>query len=165
LAGQRARDWDAGLVQTVTQAHVDPQTRLVGPLFALSVALDAGQTEAADDAALRYAERLHSSDYADTGALLRRALLLPVVAYLAEDRGDADAAQAWWDAAQAQMAGMAMPYDELHAEAALAQVQGDRARAAALAKCGLAALATSGLWAAQAFTAERLQALAAADPS
>jgi hypothetical protein len=164
LAGRRPRDWDAGLVQTITQAQADPQARLTGPLFSLAVAWDHGHSEAAAEAALRYAERLHSDDYAQTTALLRRALLLPMVVYLAEDRGDPAAAQRWWDAALALMQGMAMPHDELHAEAALTLAQGDRKAAAELARRGLEAIAASGLLpAALTFTAERLQAIARAD--
>lgn len=164
LAGRRPRDWDAGLVQTVTQAQADPQARLMGPLFALAVAWDQGHSEAAAEAALRYAERLHSDDYANTAALMRRALLLPMVVYLAEDRGDPAAAQRWWDAALALMQGLAQPHDELHAEAALTLAQGDRKAAAELARRGLEAIAASGLLpAALAFTAERLQAIARAD--
>ena len=156
LAGHRPADWDLvsleAIAQTSTQIIVKTSARVL-----VAQVLDDRSSDAAAHAAFEaLAKEVSEGGYAAYPKAFRAGLALPIAIYLAQRRGDAEAAQRWLDVAPL---GVEEPHERLHAKAAICAARGEFSEATTIALQAIESLAKSPPTGLRTVAIERLNSL------
>lgn len=157
FSGHRPADWDFDELQSIVQESTQAMLKTSALLLAAQVLDDRPDDQHARAGFEALAKDLCAGGLAAYPLPFRAALVLPIVIYLAQRCGNADAAQRWLDAVPA---GVEEPHERLHAKSAICKLRGEAAKAQAFALEALQKLSKNPPTGLRLMAKERLQDLA-----